>query len=195
MTQEAMQNFEPSTMTQVELLQAILESQLSSDAVYPWNFKAAEQYFTQLESRAETDLPALDLGEAESEQFFGQLARLWAEGDAVSTDVASLADGLAARCITFPQAVLAAIAARATTVIDNQLSALEQLVQCVQAALPQWDVEDLEVMARPYAFAMRSQEPKLPENVDWQSLSEVEQGRLAMAIAHWILNELENRKS
>lgn len=49
-------------------------------------------------------------------------------------------------------------------------------------------------MARPYAYAMRSEKPKLPENVDWESLSEMEQGRLALAIANWIMTELEHRK-
>lgn len=194
MTHPAMQNPDSNNMmlAQAELLQTVLESELCADAAYPWNAAAAEQYFDQLE--AET--PATELGEAEAEQFFSKLDQLWEQQPtADSIGLANLAEGLAARCISIPQAALATLATQATALVGSQLSALDQLVACVQEVLPQWDVEDLQVMARPYAYAMRSQEQKLPENVDWESLSEVEQGRLAMAIANWIMTELENRKN
>lgn len=192
MTHQAMQNPDPNMLAQAELLQTVLESELSPDAAYPWNVAAAERYFDQLEAEA----PATELGEAEAEQFFSQLEQLWEQRPAAdSVSLASLAEGLASRCISIPQAALETLATKATALLDSQLSALDQLVACVQDVLPQWDVEDLQVMARPYAYAMRSQEQKLPENVDWESLSEVEQGRLAMAIANWIMTELENRKN
>jgi hypothetical protein len=197
MNKPAMSNLNPKTNAEAELLQTVLESELSVDTPYPWNGATADQYFDQLEAAT----PELEISEAEANRFFSRLDALWnraevqAGAKAAPVNVASFAQLLASRCVSIPQGALQSIAQQANALVDSQLSALDQLVQCVQGVLPQWDVEDLQVIARPYAYAMRSQEPKLPENVEWESLSEVEQGRLAMAIANWIMAELEHRKN
>lgn len=43
-------------------------------------------------------------------------------------------------------------------VSSRSLSLADQLVQCVQELLPQWSEEDLQVLARPFAYAMRGAE-------------------------------------
>ena len=196
MTQDPKQH--PTESVKAELLQNVLEAELRSDATYPWN--PSEAYFQSLEQAA----PELDVTEAESSAFFTKLEALWQASetavveDSTQSDIQSdlthaLFQRLSERAIQVPQATLNSIASRATQVIESQLSTLDKLVDAVQEALPQWDVEDLQVMARPYAYAMRGKEPELPEDQDWEELSEMEQGRLAMAIARWIITEQENR--
>ncbi|NJM56387.1 MAG: hypothetical protein HC857_01470 [Synechococcales cyanobacterium RU_4_20] len=201
MTQDSMQNLnqmsdssaDPSTSgganlsANAELLQNVLEAGLHSDATYPWN--PSEAYFFALEQAA----PELEIPGAESEVFFAKLEALWKQDKTQLTQLGGLLQRLSAQTIRLPQEIVEAIAARATELVGSPLSAIDQLVQCVQESLPQWDVEDLQVMARPYAFAMRGQEVELPEDQNWEEISEMEQGRLAMAIAHWILTEQENR--
>lgn len=184
----------PKAIAEAELMQTVLEAEITTETPYPWNAAAASRYFDQLEAAT----PELEVSEAEAKGFFSKLDALWGKSSAKTTSsvqLAGLAQQLSSRCVSVPQAALQAIAQKANALVDSQLSSLDQLVACVQDVLPQWDVEDLQVMARPYAYAMRSEEPKLPENVEWDSLSEVEQGRLAMAIANWIMTELEHRKS
>jgi len=198
MNKPAMSNPNSKSYTEAELLQTVLEAELSEATPYPWNSAAAGRYFDQLEAAT----PELEVSEAEAKGFFSKLDALWGSSDAKATakstasvSLASLAQQLSSRCIIVPQAALQSMVQQANALVDSQLSSLDQLVACVQHVLPQWDAEDLQVMARPYAYAMRSEEPKLPEGVEWESLSEVEQGRLAMAIANWIMTELEHRKN
>lgn len=193
MNKPAMSNPNSKNNAEAELLQTVLDAELSPETAYPWNAAAASRYFDKLEAAT----PELEVSEAEAKGFFSKLDSLWGKSAAKKTasiNLSSLAQQLSSRCVSVPQAALQAIAQKANVLVDSKLSSLDQLVACVQDVLPQWDVEDLQVMARPYAYAMRSEEPKLPENVQWESLSEVEQGRLAMAIANWIMTELEHRK-
>ena len=200
MTQDPKQH--PTESVNAELLQNVLEAELHDDAIYPWN--PGEAYFQSLEQ----SVPEVELTEAESSAFFTRLEALW-QASAVSEaviqsdtrshvqvtlpDTSVLLDRLSERAIQVPQTVLNSIASRAAQLIESQLSTLDKLVEAVQESLPQWDVEDLQVMARPYAYAMRGKEAELPETQDWEELSELEQGRLAMAIARWIITEQENR--
>lgn len=208
MTQDPKQH--PTESVKAELLQNVLEAELHDDATYPWN--PSEAYFQSLEQSA----PELEVTEAESSAFFTKLEALWqapevsevskvskvskvseaAQTSSLLTPTPStslLLQRLSERAIKIPQATLESIAGRAAQLMESQLSTLDKLVQSVQDSLPQWDVEDLQVMARPYAYAMRGREPELPEDQDWEELSEMEQGRLAMAIARWIITEQENR--
>ncbi len=185
MTQDPKQNTDLTV--KAELLQNVLEAELTQDTTYPW--APSEAYFTALEQAA----PELEVRPGESEAFFAKLEGLWEADTAKLNNVSALLQRLSARAIQMPQNVVEAIASRATQLVDSPLSSIDQLVNCVQDSLPQWDVEDLQVMARPYAYAMRGKEPELPEEKDWEALSEMEQGRLAMAIARWILTEQENR--
>ena len=78
----------------------------------------------------------------------------------------------------------------------NNMSLAEQLVECVRVVLPDLAREDLQVLARPYAFAMRgnSSESTLAgaENCQWTDLSDIERARVSLAIARYALAELKN---
>jgi hypothetical protein len=73
-------------------------------------------------------------------------------------------------------------------------------VQCVQDALPNLAEDDLYVLARPLAYAMRGNDAPIEStlervrSIEWDALSDVEQARLSLAIARFALAELEERR-
>ena len=76
-----------------------------------------------------------------------------------------------------------------------KLSAAQQLVYCVLPLFPNWAEEDLQVLARPFAYAMRGGELFIGGGAlaniqveNWQGLSEIEKARVSLAIAHYALN-------
>jgi hypothetical protein len=101
-----------------------------------------------------------------------------------------LAQKFAARV---PQDILKTIAQKAYKTVTSPLPLAERLVNCVQDALPSWDMDDLLVLARPLAYAMRNAEANDPVaqqsmlSTQWSDLSEVEQARLSLVIAHYAL--------
>jgi hypothetical protein len=115
-----------------------------------------------------------------SERFFSSLGQLWAD---------DLATVLMRKFVTVPQAVLKAIALKAETA-SGELA--DQLIQCVQDALPAWAEDDLRVFARPLAYAMRGEEEKSePSSKDWAGLSEIEQAKLTLAIAKYAIDHAQ----
>lgn len=190
----------------LELLEALLEP---DDATYPWNpaDDESEAYFNQLEQQ----FVLLDLLEAElttrAQDFYNHLDTLWS-GITVcdnNTTEQTVADHLQENLHTVfadsvPQTWLKAIAHKAAEIFASQQSTGEQLVECVQAVLPNWGVEDLLVLARPFAYAMRgSQQQSLASimnhvgNRDWTGLSEIEQAKASLAIAYYALIELNSQ--
>jgi len=98
-----------------------------------------------------------------------------------------------------PEAWLEAIANTARQVFPSNLSFADQLVMCVKPLLPDWAEEDLLVFARPWAYAMRGTSepadqvtPRGVRPVEWRELSQMEQVRLSLAVAHSALIELKN---
>ena len=76
----------------------------------------------------------------------------------------------------------------------------DRLVECVQSLLPDWAEDDLLVLARPFAYAMRGSQAADVESVlgeirheDWTALSKIEQARVSIAIAHYALEQLQAR--
>jgi hypothetical protein len=71
------------------------------------------------------------------------------------------------------------------------------LVQCVKPLLSGWSDDDLQVFARPLAYAMRgnnvSSIDQLISKNSWENLSQLEQISLSMAIAQYTLTELKNQ--
>jgi hypothetical protein len=188
----------------IEFLEALLEPE---DATYPWNpaDEESETYFQELEQQfLMEDILEEDLTER-SHAFYNQLDTLWSnintnyykcnpKEEDVTTLQKSLQVSFANRV---PQDWLKAIAQKATEIFNSQQSLGEQLVECVQAVLPTWAAEDLLVLARPYAYAMRSGEEQNVESVlgnvherDWSGLSEIEQARVSLAIAYYAFNRL-----
>ena len=180
-----------------ELLHVLL---LSDHAPYPWNplEPESEAYLAELEQTFTWESWSTAEIAARSHSLFSQLDQLWPEKvpAAVSQTLqVSLSRRFAQRV---PQDWLDAIANRATELLSTHLSLMDQLVQCVHQMLPAWAEDDLQVMARPLAYAMRGAEAEAIEftlgavrPLDWHELSEMERARLSLAIARYALAELE----
>lgn len=186
---------------QGELLEALLQPEAD---FYPWNpaEPEAECYFSELErgfllSDWQEEDETIDASQA----FFNRLHQCWASPVLSETD--TLTVSLSERFAAFmPQTWLAAIANKARQVFSSNLSFADQLVLCVKPLLDNWAEEDLLVLARPLAYAMRGashSECEAPHNVvqhrEWTELSQIEQVRLTLAVAHSALAQLKNSTS
>lgn len=194
----------------LELLSALLEPE---DATYPWNpaDEESEIYFRQLEEQFAQDLTDEEFTTS-SEAFYGKLDTLWSEISEYSyykcntnnLSLANLQETLhSAFAASVPQSWLNAIAQKASEMFDTRRSIGEQLVECVQAMLPSWGTEDLYVLARPFAYAMRgsfienaaSTTISDIENREWTALSQIEQAKVSLAIAHYAFTQLNQFES
>jgi hypothetical protein len=189
---------------ELELLEALLEPE---DATYPWNpaDDESEAYFCEVEQQfLMQDLLDEELT-TQSQAFYSQLDILWSEVPHKTHHlvVNNLQETLqTVFAIGVPQNWLNAIAQKAMEIFASQQSMSDQLVQCVQSVLPTWAADDLFVLARPFAYAMRSSEPQNLtsiisniENREWETLSEIEQARVSIAIAHYALRQMDNSQS
>ncbi|MBD1846362.1 hypothetical protein H6F89_23655 [Cyanobacteria bacterium FACHB-63] len=156
-----------------------------SAIAYPWNpaDPEAESFFNTLEQNfsldAFSDAEIADRADA----FFSHLDSLFA--------APTLETSLAQKFATVPQSILNTIAQQAQKLANSSATLAEQLIQCVQEALPQWAEEDLQVLARPLAYSMRGEE-QIVKSADWARLSETEQAKLTLAIARYALNEVQD---
>lgn len=190
------------TVTELDFLATLLEAE---DETYPWSpaDEAAEAYFQELEQQFTLDDALETEIAARSQSFYNQLDHLWAEFAPSQSVVTNIQETLKTTyAASVPQNWLNAIAQKATEIFSTQASMGEQLVQCVQAVLPTWEVEDILVLARPYAYAMRSCEPQNVtsivhnlENREWTALSEIEQAKVTLAISYCALQQLNNSQS
>lgn len=181
---------------QGELLEALLQPE---EDFYPWNpaEPEAEEYFAELERGFLLSNWQDDEIKLASQAFFNQLHNTCNQLVLSATD--RLKISLSQRFADFvPQSWLDAITSRAEQIFSANLSLAEQLVLCVKPLLPNWAEEDLFVFARPLANAMRgidSAEEELPNGIrqrEWTELSQIEQVRLSLTIAHSALLQLEN---
>jgi hypothetical protein len=196
-----------TSQVELELLAALLEPE---DATYPWNpaDDESDAYFYELEQ----NFPLVEVLEEEltsrSHAFFHQLDNLWLQVEqspyykcnTIASALSNLQENLQkAFAAKIPQNWLNAIAAKATAIVASQQTLGEQLIECVQAVLPTWEADDLSILARPYAYAMRSEAQNINcvvENVeDWTALSEIEQAKMSMAIAYYALQQLNQVES
>ncbi len=187
---------------QLELLEALV----LSDVPYPWNpatgntedlLATVEQNFLGNEDLA-TDIAQ------RSPVLYRQLDQLWAVVDAKQTTVLeALQAALPERLVHWvPQTLLQAIAQTCDQLVTSPLSFADQLVSCVRELLPNWSEADLQVLARPLAYSMRSTVGDVTESVlasvravEWSELSDIEQARLSLAIARQALLEQQKRQS
>jgi hypothetical protein len=188
----------------LDLLEALLQPE---DAAYPWNpaDEGSEAYFSQLEQQFESqDLLAEDLT-TRAENFYHHLDDIWSQVSHSQTDYDQkpshrLQSALnSAFSGSVPSNWLNAIAQKVSEISTLEQSASHKLVECVQALLPNWGMDDLLVLARPFAYAMRSNEQqnlifvsKNIENRDWTSLSEIEQAKVSLAIADYAFKQLSS---
>ncbi len=183
---------EPLAQVQKAFLAIVMESE---PIIYPWEPSQAgtEDYFAQQQQEFPLDniLAAAEL-EAKSASLFSHLDQCWqslAQGEVIK-------QGLIDRFQGVPSAWLDAIAATAQEIHQQGYSLQDKLVNCVQSLLSQWSEEDLQVLARPLAYAMRGNgtEEQTFTGV-WENLSPVEQARWGLAIAKAALQEMETVNS
>lgn len=188
-----------------DLEQQFLSLLLEDEAPYPWNpaDEAAEAFFAAAEDEwvAGQSSDELDALNAQSYTFFDRLAQAW---DASSTQPS---DALQAQLVNhfgdrIPHSFLDRIAQHAQTLLNTQQPLADQLVQCVQDLLSGWNTDDLTVLARPYAYAMRGTDTDALEAAlrsvryaAWTELSGVEQARLSLAIARYTLTQVSSEKT
>ena len=191
-----MNNLSSSPKIQAEL--DLLDALLNEQPPYPWNAIAWE---------SEPDLKELDEQLAlcdcltdedvhdRLQSLLTQVEDLWSVTTLQKSLVEKFAD-----CV--PQDLLQILAKRAIHLKqqfqDYGYTLAEQLVQCTQEILPHWQEEDLQVLARPFAYAMRGGETEAKDftlnhtpTTPWTELSEIEQARMGLAIARYALAELE----
>jgi len=185
--------------TRGELLEILLQP---DEDFYPWNpaEPEAEAYFAELERGFLRD----DWQEEEglkraSQSLFQQLDQCWSSPRLSVRDL--LKESLSQRFTRVPQLWLDAIANQALQVARSNLSLAEQLVMCVKPLLPNWGQEDLLVFARPWAYAMRGTlEPNIEGisgktgAVEWTELSQMEQVRFSLQVAHAALAQLQDNQ-
>jgi hypothetical protein len=181
------------TIAEIDLLNAISHG----DNIYPWEPAAqtTEFYFDNLATISDltASLSEQELNER-SHQFFQQLEQTYT--------LISVEQSVLTKFAPFaPENILKKLSSVASEVVSQvarvsgNLSLSDQLVHCVNEILPQWSLEDLEVLARPYAYAMRSSNNDMIQSTvqslndsSWENLSDLEQVRLSLAIALYAIN-------
>ncbi|MEG4005913.1 hypothetical protein QUA41_04985 [Microcoleus sp. Pol11C1] len=175
------------TQAQMELLATIVQT----DVAYPWNpaqlesesyLAALEQEFALFDSFSDSDIAL------KSQALFSQLEQVWL--------TTALQKSLHEKFARVPQDFLASIAQSVQNATVKYQSLADQMVECVLDILPQWAEEDLQVLARPLAYAMRDVDSEGGELVmatkrPWAQLSEIEQARVSLAVARYAISQLE----
>lgn len=198
------ENYQDSqSQAQLELLETLL----LADAPYPWNPASpeSETYLAALEEEFVFENWPADEVEARSQVFYSQLQQLWPAATNRSESmqpVNALGNDLQQQFAAYlPASWLDTIANQAQHLLSSNLSVAEKLVHCVRQLLPHWAEEDLQVLARPIAYAMRGSEVAGVEStltstppVPWTELSEIEQARITLAVARYALAKLQTEK-
>jgi hypothetical protein len=174
------------TQAQMELLATIVQT----DVAYPWNPAQleSESYLTALEEEFALSDSFSDSDIAQKSQvLFAQLEQVWL--------TTALQKSLREKFAHVPQDFLSRIAQSVQNATVKYQSLADQMVECVLDILPQWAEEDLQVLARPLAYAMRevdSEEAPLvmAARRPWAQLSEIEQARVSLAVARYAISQL-----
>jgi hypothetical protein len=182
-----------SEEVQAQLIDCLLAS---STANYPWNpaEPATFDYYLETDSHFNLD----NWSEAEiaqkSRSFFAQIQSCWVNSPTPVLELSPLAALIEKFGARVPQQWLAQIADKVSSLATNQLEPIDRLIQSVQDLLPNWAAEDLLVIARPYAYAMRgdtgvNEIDNIVRPLAWTELSELERAKLTIAIAQAAIND------
>ncbi|MEG5000752.1 hypothetical protein [Microcoleus sp. B4-D4] len=175
------------SQTEMELLATIVQT----DVAYPWNpaqlesesyWADLEQEFSLSDSFSDSDI-ALKSG-----VLFAQLEQVWLSS--------ALQKSLGDKFAGVPEDFLTRIAQSVQNATVKYQSLADQMVECVLNILPQWAEEDLQVLARPLAYAMREGdssgvEAAVETKRPWAQLSEIEQARVGLTVARYAISQLE----
>jgi hypothetical protein len=189
----------------LELLEALLDS---DEITYPWNpaLPESEDFFHECETHFAIDDLLESEGYERQEAFYSHLDTLWSNTSTTqiqcSTHVASISklkESLqTAISSRIPHDWIEKIAAKASELFNQQMSIADQLVEIAASVVPALGSDDLSVLARPYAYAMRSEANSLESTLqkagrhEWKNLSEIEQARISVAVAYYALQQLKN---
>jgi hypothetical protein len=179
--------------SEAELMDGLLAA---STIEYPWNPTDPDtaDYYAQIDRQFSLD----DWSDAEiaqkSQSFYARIQSVW-ETQAVGTTVSPLAALIAKFGARVPHEWLAQVAANVSHLATSQLEPVDRLVGSVQDLLANWAAEDLSVMARPYAYAMRcdlgmDDPDKIVRPLAWAELSELERAKLTILIAQYAIDTL-----
>ena len=171
---------------QIDLLATIVQT----DVAYPWNPAQleSESYLTALEEEFALSDSFSDSDIAQKSQvLFAQLEQVWL--------TTALQKSLREKFARVPQDFLARIAQSVQNATVKYQSLADQMVECVLDILPQWAEEDLQVLARPLAYAMREVDSEgaqlaMATKRPWAQLSEIEQARVSLAVARYAISQL-----
>lgn len=170
--------------TQAEMLEMLLDIEVD---VYPWEPDQAVAYFDDIDEFHWEEWSEDEL-EMRSHKLFSQLDNCFcAPKSSLNQKFANLV----------PQGWLEIIAEKAQEVAAANISLADRLVECVAELLPHWGTEDLLVLARPLAYSMRDEavsiESLMPrvQETPWVELSEIEKARLSLAIARYVMDDLD----
>jgi hypothetical protein len=176
-------NLDNSSEVQAELIDSLLTA---STINYPWHPGSPDTADYYLEADRHFSLD--DWSEAEigqrSRSFLAKIQFCWANAPIPELELSPLAALIEKFGTRVPQQWLSQIAANVSSLAANNLEPIEHLVQSVQDLLPNWATDDLLVMARPYAYAMRgSSNLEDVKDLEWTELSELERAKLTISIA------------
>lgn len=186
---------------QSELLQAVL-----AEDAYPWAGRATRRG-TGNENGLDEEVPilaaaqALEITEKDAAQGWqklsAQLGAMWAAHD---LQASALQQKFANR---LPSTVIAHIAEKAQQVTrlaqGARANMTDQMIACVQDLLTHMAEDDLRVMARPMALAMRGSSSdafveatiQSVRQAEWAALSPIEQSRLSLAAARYAISQID----
>jgi hypothetical protein len=197
------EKFSPSPID-LELLEALLEPE---EATYPWNSTTveSEEFFQDVEAQLAMDELLDSELSARSNSFYNQLDTLWNNYNHTTNVglITSLKENLQmAIASRIPQEWIERIVEKAADIFNSKQSMSEQLMLCAQTVLPSLGADDLLVLARPFAYAMRNAEPQSLESVlnkvgeqEWKNLSEIEQAKVSLAVAYHTIRQLSNHEA
>ena len=179
--------------SEAELMDGLLAA---STIEYPWNPADPDtaDYYAQTDRQFSLD----DWSDAEiaqkSQSLYAQIQSVW-ETSALGVTVSPLAALTAKFGARVPQQWLAQIVANVSNLATSQLEPVDRLVGSVQDLLANWAAEDLLLMARPYAYAMRcnlgmDDPDKIVRPLAWAELSDLERAKLTILIAQYAIDTL-----
>ncbi len=172
------------------------------DAPYPWDHDSpeAEAYLASLDTAADELLnhPTIDATLRAGWSTWSEQGEAQWHADATSSSTPLLARLNQQFQERVPATLLQTIATTASHLARSGRPLIEQLVGCVNEALPGWESDDLAVLARPLAYSLRDGRSEILalnlrsiSQADWNALSDIEQARLSLAIASVALKAAE----
>lgn len=180
---------------QAELLQAVLETE-----AYPWLANETAKNYSE---EAEAAGQALEISDDEVakgwEVLSTRLNGMWGDTGIVAQLKQKFANRL-------PAEMMARIGERAQQMVSSGEAAgqnvLEQMLACVQDVLSYVAEDDLRVIGRPMATAMRGSSAdellevtiKSVRAAEWEALSPIEQARLGLAAARYAVAQAESQE-